>query len=150
NAKANDLDTMPCDTSFPTALRALSGVRGVACASGSIADGRGFLTKITGPEGGAVDTGLMVVDFGFFDLLRIPPLAGRTFSGDFGGDAVPQDGSRITPPSVVVKGRPTGPLAGATGAAIRAASAAPDAPSQIVGVVPDIARGSVRQAIQPM
>jgi putative ABC transport system permease protein len=170
----NPLESMPCDISFATAVRALPGVRGAACGSRSILNG-GADTYVTGPDGATARAGEMIVDFGFFDLFGLQPLAGRAFSRDFGGDVRPQggnsDGNRAAPPSVVINETLSRALGfavpqGAVGQAIRwrpslpltaASVAAGNAPktataeslSQIVGVVPDFARGSLRQAIEP-
>jgi putative ABC transport system permease protein len=161
-------DVLPCDSAFTTAVRALPGVRGVACASSEPIPSGWNKTGVTGSDGATAKTVQMLVDFGYFDLFGIKTLAGRAFTRDFAGDLGPQDGA--TPPSVVinetlsrmlgfaepqsaigqsVRWHPAGPFGDAALAAFFAKTAPPDGPSQIVGVVPDFALASARQATEP-
>ena len=170
SAGSSPLDSVPCDTPFAAGVRALPGVRGAACGSRSILNG-GLEGNVTGPDGVVIKAGETIVDFDFFELFGLKVLAGRAFSRDFGGDFRPQDDTLGAPPSVVVnealgralgfatpqsavgqmvRWRPNLPLTAASIAAANAPkSAPPEGFSQIVGVIPDFARGSVRQAIDP-
>lgn len=161
---------VPCDTPFAAAVRALPGVRGAACASTYINSGGEGPTYVTGPGGETARAGEMLVDFDFFDLYGLKPLAGRTFSRELMGDLRPQDGTLAPPPSVVinetlsramgfatpqaaigqaVKWRPWLPLTARFAAGSAGNPEPPQGLSEIVGVVPDFAQGSVRRATEP-
>jgi putative ABC transport system permease protein len=166
------LDMPPCDTPFSTAVRALPGVRGTTCTSGAMLGGGNGQTDVTGPDGTKVKPDELLVDFDFFDLFGIKPLAGRAFSRDFSGDAGRRQADNLTtPPSVMINETLSRALGFATpqsavGQTIRWRPLEPsvvtmrlmravpkvepaEGQSQIVGVVPDFSRGSVRQGIEP-
>jgi putative ABC transport system permease protein len=160
--------TVSCDTAFATQVRALPGVREAACSSASILNqgtGDSPSTDVVGPSGVTVNSKELIVDFGFFELHGLKPLAGRFFSRDFGADAM--TGGNIAAAVVIneslsramgfedpqsaigetVRWRPLlpiGRLFGASGAAAPTQGA-----SQIIGVVPDFEQGSVREGLSP-
>jgi putative ABC transport system permease protein len=164
-------NTLPCDSALATAVRALPGVRGAACASSEPLlkiEAQEIHTDVTGPGGATLKADEMLVDFGYFELFGIRPLAGRGFSRDFSGDIGLQDAT--APPSVVINeslsralGFPTPqsaigqtvrwypflPVTAASIAAFNGKTALPLSPSQIVGVVPEFALVSARQALKP-
>lgn len=106
----------------------------------------------------AVTMGRVSVGLDWFDMMRIEPVAGRTFSEDFGGDRLQWDyegrvGSTVP---VVVNERAVFTLGfssveEAIGQSVQfTISAADDRPAEIVGVVPNVHFMSLRNAIQPM
>jgi putative ABC transport system permease protein len=171
NRTAPSPNALPCDSTFATAVRALPGVRGAVCSGGSPIqqlEAQEIHTDVTGPDGVMVKADEMLADFGYFELFGIKPVAGRGFSRDFSGDVAPQDGA--APPSVVINetmsralGFPTPqsaigqtirwypflPVTAASIAVFNGKTAPPLSPSEIVGVVPDFALVSARQALQP-
>ena len=165
--------SVPCDTSFATQVRALPGVHGAACSSASILNqgtGDSPSTDVMGSGGATVNAKERIVDFGFFELHGLKPLAGRFFSRDFGTDAMPVGGKFTAAPAVVinetlsramgyatpqsaigqtVKWRPQLPVSRVFGPPGAGAAAPTEGSSQIIGVVSDFAQGSVREGISP-
>lgn len=143
-----------CDQrSFVEAVRSLPGVEGVACSQSAP-----FNWTIA-QSFGEVHPGVNLtyartsVDFGFFELYGLAPLAGRTFSRDHGADvftsAAPDD-RRAAPPAVLINET----------AVRRFGFASPEqavgqylslndreATSQIVGVVPDMPISTIQETI---
>jgi putative ABC transport system permease protein len=78
-----------CNTGFPQAVRELPGVRAASC--GSLAamnvEPKG-LGAIPDARGQIVPTSISPIEFGYFDVFGIRPIAGRVFSPDHPGDAV--------------------------------------------------------------
>jgi putative ABC transport system permease protein len=150
----------PCTDGLRDAMRAVPGVRQAACASAMALN----LSDID--DSAAIDNRRTVVseapvDFSFFDVYGIKPLAGRLFDAQR-----PADG--------YIAGAPTNPPIVINQAAVRklgfsSAEAAvghtvlwhfhtdlttafgkdPARPSQIIGVVPDFTFGSMRTPINP-
>ncbi len=150
----------PCTDTLRDAIRAVPGVVGAGCASPNVIGYADNIDEITA-GGKILTTHFAPVDFGFFQVYGVRPLAGRLFQEDRPGD----DGARTgaaAPPIVVNQSfvRALGLLSpqAALGRVIvwhyRPAEAAttvepPPSSSEIVGVVPDITFGSVRDAIPP-
>ena len=155
--------SQPCSEPMRDQVRNLPGVKSAACASTSalnLTNNHDLMTR----SGRQVDITHAPVDFGFFELFGIKPLAGRLFDR-----ARPADGAPETPdanPPVVINEAAVRKLgfaspAAAIGATItwhgewdstkRGAghSVPPAKPSQVIGVVPDFTLGSVRQPIDP-
>jgi putative ABC transport system permease protein len=153
----------PCTDSLRDAVRAVPGVRLAACASPSAVE-LSHSNDMVQANGYYRMLSYAPVDFGFFEVYGVKPVAGRLFREDRPGD----DGGKLgeNPPPIVVNE-----------AAVRAigyrsphtaigkpvtwhflshlALNALDAPpppyrtSEIVGVIPDISFGSVRQKVPP-
>jgi putative ABC transport system permease protein len=155
-----------CDIAFATEVRALPGVRSAVCSSGSILT-PGIPGNVVGPAGVAASSNQLIVDFGFFEFFGLKPAAGRFFARDFGGDAMSADGKSTALPAVVINETLSRALGFATPATAvgqtvkwrprlpvlrgfaEVAKAQADGASEIVGVVPDFAQGSVREGIPP-
>jgi putative ABC transport system permease protein len=155
--------TVPCVSSFATTVRTVPGVVAAACARTSILLSRGTAVPLPAMsyEGHAINPAPFVVDFGFFELFGLKPLAGRFFSRSFGADAAPARGDG-QPPAIVINESMVRALGFATPedaigksirwqrqiSAQRLEYTAPG-PSEIIGVAPDFARGSIRERIPP-
>ncbi len=153
--------TTSCATAFAQEVRRLPGVAGAACSNARILE-TGFPAPAIGPSGGTLTASISAVDFGYFELFDLRPIAGRLFSRTFGGDATSSDATTSGQPAIIVNEA----LVRAMGLdapekaigkrlrwtrQLRAAeynTSAP-APSEIIGVVPDYARGSVRAETPP-
>jgi putative ABC transport system permease protein len=158
------LFAQPCSEAMRDEVRKLPGVKTAACASYqalNMGDNRDAVQF----QGRSFDITTAPVDFGFFDVYGIKPLAGRLFDR-----ARPADGALDNPdanPPVVLNET----------AARKMGFAAPQAaigktvlwhgiwdeslrrptftlfpvkPSEVIGVVPDFTLGTVREPIRPM
>ena len=153
----------PCNEAFRDQLQRLPGVRAAACASYeslALGDDRDAVSF----RGRTQDMAISPVDYRFFDIFGLKPLAGRLFDR-----ARPADGALDNPDArqpIVVNETAVRRLGFASPRAaigqtvnwhgfwdesMRTASPVvlPYRPSQIIGVVPDFTLGSVRQPILP-
>jgi putative ABC transport system permease protein len=145
----------PCNTAFPDEVRKLPGVAGAACSSYNALNtpsAKGLTTiQLAGGRKATFD--VEPVDFGFFELYGIKPVAGRLFQQSHGEDGVMADPKTDAMPTVIInetaahtlgfadphaaigkqmlwaRGRPGLPPSNGP---------PPIAPSQIIGVVPDM------------
>ena len=94
----------PCDTAFPDEVRKLPGVAGAACSSFNALNtpnSKGLTTVQLG--GGRKATfDVVPVDFGFFELYGVKPLAGRVFQKSHGEDGVLADPMTNAMPTVMI------------------------------------------------
>ncbi|MFN3523773.1 MAG: FtsX-like permease family protein [Phenylobacterium sp.] len=79
------IEMTPCRTAFETEVRRLPGVTGAACSSVNLLDLDSFdpvkfVMDANLPGGPTVHADVGVVDYGWFELYGIEPLAGRLFS----------------------------------------------------------------------
>jgi putative ABC transport system permease protein len=155
----------PCNGPFHQEARKARGVVSTACSSYSALNMPGGLALTSVQLGGSRKTTFAMgpVEFGFFELFGVKPLAGRTFQRDHGEDGVLANPMTDAMPTVIInqtamhalgftdpnaaigkqlnwaRGRPgSGPTNGPP----------PMAPSRIVGVVPDMPM-TVRSAADP-
>ena len=159
--------TAPCDNAFPAEVRKLPGVEGAACSSFNALNTPNT-KNITSVQIGTrqVSFDLAPVDYGFFELYGVKPLAGRVFSpvhgedGVFGDLKVMADPKSTAMPSVIINETAAHTLGfadarAAVGKKMMWARGGPPGappkpmPSDIVGVVPD-APVTVRAAVDPM
>jgi putative ABC transport system permease protein len=155
----------PCGgSSYPDQLRELPGVADVACSSVEAINTPLVQSRIKVQLGGGRTTLFDVapVDFGFFELYGVKPLAGRLFSRNHGEDLVQANPQTQARPSVVINEAAAHALGfsdaqAAVGKAMLLirppAGPGPNAqptpqPSTIVGVVPDVPT-TVRAATDP-
>ncbi len=150
----------PCDNAFPEEVRRLPGVAAAACSS---------LNALNTPQaqnitavqlGGGRKESFSVapVDFGFFEVYGIKPLAGRLFQSDHGEDRVLEQADAKVQPTVVINQTAARTLGfpnpmdavGKTLTWDRFVKPGTDvnAPSRIIGVVPDMPM-TVRTATGP-
>ena len=154
----------PCNGPFHQEALKLPGVAGAACSSYAALNMPGGAQLATVQLGGGRKTTFAwsPVEFGFFELFAVKPLAGRVFLRDRGEDGVLTDPNTAAQPTVIInetaahdlgfadpraavgktlnwsRGRPNEPPS----------STPPPAPSRIVGVVADMPT-TVRVAAQP-
>jgi putative ABC transport system permease protein len=138
-----------CREPFFDQIKSLPGVRGAACANAGAMDASLTLTSGKGPSGEEVGMILAPIDYGFFELYGVKPVAGRFFSQP--GDAVPQTVPPQDPRVVIVNetsARLLGfPSAGAAvGQIVKIGFGRGEMPSvQIVGVAPDVEINALRK-----
>lgn len=154
-----------CPAAFAESVRGLAGVRAASCAADSSITFGHFTAMFSAPRGGKpVAARAAPVDYAFFELFDVRPIAGRLLSADRGQDDVLQkpDSTGVNP-SVVINESAARALGFSSPAAAvgkfwswqrlskvngETQRAAP-ASSEIVGVVPDFSIGSVRDVIEP-
>jgi putative ABC transport system permease protein len=153
---------MPCTDAMRDAVRKVPGVITAGCGSPS-ALGLGDSEEMIQAHGRKETLHYAPVDFGFFQVFGVRPVAGRLFSPDHPGD----DGALLkdAAPTLVVNEAAVRALgyrspAEAIGQPIRwsynpsmrigmkVEEMAPYRESRIVGVIPDINFGSVRQKVE--
>jgi putative ABC transport system permease protein len=155
----------PCNGPFHDEARKLPGVAGTACSSQNALDIPGGKNLVTVQAAGGRKTtfALAPVEFDFFELFGVKPLAGRTFQRDHGEDGVLADPDAAAMPTVIINRTAARALGfsdpnGAIGKQLRwgrwrpgddhAKGPPPLSPSRIVGVVAD-APNSMRIAADP-
>jgi putative ABC transport system permease protein len=152
----------PCDNAFPKEVARLPGVSAVACSSLNALNTPNAenITPVRLGGGRQMNFDVAPVDFGFFELYGVRPLAGRLFSRDHGEDAVLTQFDTPAQPTVVINETAAHDLGFADPRAAVGKSlfwsrpakpgvAAAPAPSRIIGVVPDMPV-TVRSATRPI
>jgi putative ABC transport system permease protein len=153
----------PCTDTLRDAVRAVPGVRAAACSS-PMAVNLGNSQDMVEAAGRHVLLNYAPIDFGFFDVYGVRPVAGRVFQSDRPGD----DGAKLanTSPTLVLNESAARMLGfkspqAAVGHLVSwhfirglsmtnlAATIPPPQSSEVIGVVPDFTFGSVRQPINP-
>ena len=154
-----------CNGPFHEEARKLQGVAGTACSSQTALDmlGSKDLRTVQVSGGRRSTFALAPVEFGFFELFSVKPLAGRTFQRDHGEDGVLADPDAAAMPTVIINQTAARALGfsdpkAAIGKQLswgrwrrgddHSKGPPPLAPSRIVGVVPDLP-DSVRIAADP-
>lgn len=157
------LFAQPCTDAMRDAIAKIPGVQRAACSSPS-AIGLGDSNQMVQANGRKAMLHYSQVDFGFFEVYGVRPDAGRLFRADHAGD----DGALLTaanPPLIINEtaakalgyasphaaiGKPVAwSYNRSVKMGLRADEMAPYGTSQIVGVIPDISFGSVRQKVDP-
>ena len=94
----------PCNGAFPGEVRKLPGVAGAACSSFNALStpNQKNIVDIRLGGGRRASFDIAPVDFGFFELYGIRPLAGRQFSRDHGEDGVLTDPKSKGMPTVII------------------------------------------------
>jgi putative ABC transport system permease protein len=143
-----------CANAFKDKVRALPGVRAAACSSWQGLNIGQLQYAAQMPDGATVHLFHIPVDFGFFELYGLRPLAGRFFSPDHGADAVAADPAAPFAAPVVINQRAARLMGFATprtaiGRTVTLTDGERDhaEPSEIIGVVEDFAVKSVRQPV---
>jgi putative ABC transport system permease protein len=158
------LGTAGCPPAFREAVAHVPGVRAASCGSGSALTMDRYGSAFESPNGGNISFRLAAVDYGFFEVFGVTPVAGRLFAPDRGeDDLLRADSASTANPSIVINESGARALGFATpqaalGQSRRWARVAlqrseikllPAQSSAIVGVVPDFSVGSVRDVIEP-
>jgi putative ABC transport system permease protein len=144
-----------CGDAFRDSVAALPGVRGVTCSRAAPLDFSTGDSTAHLADGREVAFNRTPIDFGFFELYGLHPLAGRSFDRARPGDAVPAeaDGNSLVP--VVINEAAARVLgAGGVPAALgqeftMGGIRSVPIPTQVIGVVADFPIGSIRQAVEP-
>jgi len=153
----------PCTDALRDAVKAIPGVQGAACSSPTalaLADSVDYVQL----DGRAANLNITPVDFGFFDIYGVRPLAGRVFDiarpSDDGSNHV-NDAPPIVLNEAAVRALGIRSDAAALGRHLQwqyvpdagiaklSYSHAPYLPSEVIGVVPDFTFGSVREQVRP-
>jgi putative ABC transport system permease protein len=94
----------PCNAAFPDDARKLLGVAAVGCSSlyALNTPTYSWIDPIRVPGGAMVNFNMAPVDFGFFEVFGVKPIAGRLFSRDHGPDGALTDPKGAAAPSVIV------------------------------------------------
>jgi putative ABC transport system permease protein len=149
----------PCNNAFPEEVRHLPGVQSAACSSLNALNSPSAknISNVETRDGRTTTFSLAPVDFGFFEVYGVKPLAGRLFQRDHVGDAMappppappgapvtPPPPLRGPPPPVVLNETAMRDLGFTTPAAAIGQPMrwgfGPNGvqPSEIIGVIPDI------------
>jgi putative ABC transport system permease protein len=152
------IEAKPCTDAMRDEIRATPGVDKAACGSAMVL-GLGEISEEPSVAGRRTVVVLAPVDFGFFDVYGLRPVAGRLFDQNRPADAF-IDGAETNPPLVInqtaVRKLGFASAAAAIGQTVNwrfhtdlqaAYGADPAKPSQIIGVVPDFTFGSMRSPI---
>jgi putative ABC transport system permease protein len=148
-----------CRTAFPQEARRLPGVSAAACSMEYAMNFGQLVQSVQNGRGQRMGFDAAPVDFGFFELYGVRPLAGRLFSRGHGEDAVLADPKAQAQPTVVLNETAARALGYADPKAaigrsltwtrtLLQADAPVTGPSQIVGVIPDMP-ATVRAAVDP-
>lgn len=154
-----------CTPALKAAIGDLPGTRGVACSwssGGGVSVERGYISAVQIADRTIAEMGIAPLDFGFFELYGMKPIAGRFFSQDHGVDIASPTGE--TNPSVVINESALRQLGfespeAAVGQTIlwrrmlparEALDRRPLLPSQIIGVVPDVSIRAARVPSRPV
>jgi putative ABC transport system permease protein len=152
-----------CDTAFPEEVRRLPGVSAVACSSMNALNTPNAknIMAVKLASGRKASFDVAPVDFGFFELYGVHPLAGRLFQSDRGEDRALEHPENRAQPTVIInetaardlgfsdpKSAIGGQLTWTRGLGLAANATQMTAPSQIIGVVPDVPM-TVRVAADP-
>lgn len=148
----------PCTDTFRDRVRALPGVKAAACASANALNFTDSLDALkVGDHSANIDGG--GVDFGFFEVFGVKPLAGRLFRQVRPADDLHADPSAVA--AIVLNQSAARKLGFATPEAAVGQTAYwhgpmrlahnnnPYAPAEIIGVVPDFSFSGPRSAIPP-
>lgn len=158
------MGTSGCPAFFRDAAAQIPGVLASTCSSGSALTYDRGSSMFESTTGRAISIRAAPVDYGFFELFGVRPLAGRLFARNHGEDDVLRFSSRAdTNPSMIINETAARALGYATPQAAinqyrlwnrillddHGITGTPPQSSRIVGVVPDFAFGSVRTVIEP-
>ncbi len=144
----------PCRGAFKDEVADIPGVRGVACSSGSPLGMAVSLGQVKAVDGSYISLDTHSVGYGFLEFYGLKPLAGRFFSKDHPGDAMPEDPQASTRGAVVLNEAAVRRLGFTSAAQAIGKSTSLDpqkgVASEIIGVVPDFALDAVQKAVPPI
>lgn len=151
-----------CTQAAQNAITALPGVAGTACSGGPVLNQGKNAASITLKDATPLTIDLASIDFGFFELYGIQPIAGRSFQRDHVGDQQPaqpkvEPGQMPPPPpgftwpmivneALARKISPGNPAA-AVGQVVGTQFGPNKGESEIIGVVPDFALDVSNQVV---
>jgi putative ABC transport system permease protein len=153
-----------CPAAFREEVARIRGVVAASCTSGAAMSYDRSSAIFDTPNGGKNSFNAAPVDYGFFELFGVKPIAGRLFARDRGEDDVlrANPASRLNP-SIVINETGLRALGYASPQAAvnqyrlwsrivingTEVTLSETRSSQIIGVVPDFSVGSVRNVIEP-
>jgi len=153
-----------CSDAFRDAVVHVPGVLAASCSSGSALAYDRFSVAFESPGGGTVSMRGAAVDYGFFELFGVKPVAGRLFAPDRGEDDLLRSGTdkRLNPSFLINESAAralgySNPQVAVSQYRIwtriwqnlEYLHGTQPQGSQIIGVVPDFSVGSVRDVIEP-
>ena len=143
-----------CATAFKEQVRQLPGVRAAACSSAMALNYERQVAGIPRPDGTLLAMDLAEVDFGFFELYGVRPIAGRLFDRNQGMDAGESPTSVIINETAVRKLGFKSNQAAIDQTIELSAGAAQNTPMhpgayQVVGVIPDVSVDAIHEQINP-
>lgn len=154
-----------CPAALASAIPNLESVKAASCASDSSLGFGHFSVNFFSPKSGStVSARAAPIDYSFFDVFGIQPLAGRLLSARYGQDELLRKDSGIAEnPTLVINETAARALGyasadAAVGQFVRwtrigvvdgRMQPLPPAGSRIAGVIPDFSIGSVRDEIEP-
>lgn len=157
--------TTGCSSAAVQAIGSVPGVKAASCAAGSTLGFGHFSANFASAKGGVtVNARAANIDYAFFDVFGIEPLAGRLLSPQYGqDDLLRRDNRAAENPTLVINEAASRALgysspAAAVGQFVRwnrlgmvdgRLQPYAMAGSRIAGVVPDFSIGSVRDTIEP-
>jgi putative ABC transport system permease protein len=145
----------PCKGDLTERLAQAPGIRAVACSRAAPLNFTSSSRNMILPDQRQLDVGIQSVDFGFFELYSMKPLAGRLFERARGTDALSTDDSQpMAAPVVINEGmmRLMGfnDPAAAVGREVTVNGVRnQQRPVPIIGVIPDFQVESVREPVKP-
>jgi putative ABC transport system permease protein len=158
------LEESGCPASFRDEAARIRGVIAASCTSGAALSYDRSTLLFDAPNGGKISLKSAPVDYGFFELFAVKPIAGRLFAQDRGEDDVLRaNPTGDTNPSIVINESGLRALGYASPQAAvnqyrrwnrivpkgRGGQLSDSQSSQIIGVVPDFSVGSVRDVTEP-
>ena len=144
-----------CSESFRNQVTGLLGVRAAACSRAAPLDFSTSSGTSTLPDGREINVDRVDIDFGFFELYGLHPLAGRLFDRSRGEDTVPTGPDSVMAASIVINEAAMHAYGFATPEAALGQEVTIDGvrerahPSHIIGTVPDFPIGTIRHAVGP-
>jgi putative ABC transport system permease protein len=144
-----------CGEAFRNQVMDLPGVRASACSRAAPLDFSLASGPATLADGSKFEITQTPVDFGFFELYGLRPLAGRLFDRTRRADAVPVAADAVMRAPVVINETAVrsfgfaGPAAAIGQTVTAEISRDHTEPSEIIAVVPDFPIGSIQKKIEP-
>jgi putative ABC transport system permease protein len=145
----------PCARAFKEEVARLPGVRAVSCARSAPLNFESSSGPALLPTGMETTVAHTSIDFGFFELYGLRPLAGRFFASDRVADVVPADRTGPWQAPLVINeaamrkfGFATPDAAIGKTVVLTGAGGTRAQTSEIIGVVPDFPVDSIRQPIE--
>ena len=143
-----------CDDAFKNRVAVLPGVRSAACASAEALDMDHYSNAMTIAGRPEVVTRRVRVDFDFFETYGLKPLAGRSFSREYGADRIPDNANGPIAFNIIINEAAVRSFGFTTpqqavGQLVRIGRAPDSPPLEIVGVMPDYHLAANREAVSP-
>jgi putative ABC transport system permease protein len=145
-----------CRDAFKDEVAALPGVRATACSSGLALNFGEIVGPVRLPDGTSMTVARHPVDFGFFELFGLSPVAGRFFAREHPGDVITDDPKLpMSAPVVLNETAARRFNLGSPGAAVGKTIMVEGMrettnPSEIIGIVPDFSVDAIHNEVPPI